>query len=75
MCEDDTKQLHNCAVSSCFSISVISLWRKVYKYNQRDIYLFKVKNTNTRKRCEILSKLTIKIPELSFRLACICLLS
>ena len=28
-----------------------------------DIYLFKVKNGNTRKRCEIYSKLTIKTPE------------
>ena len=27
------------------------------------IYLFKVNNTNTRKRCEICSKLTIKTPE------------
>ena len=26
-------------------------------------YLFKVNNKNTRKRCEICSKLTIKIPE------------
>ena len=28
-----------------------------------NIYLFKVDNRNTRKRCEICSKLTIKIPE------------
>ena len=28
-----------------------------------NIYLFKVNNRNTRKRCEIYSKLTIKIPE------------
>ena len=27
------------------------------------IYLFKVNNRNTRKRCQICSKLTIKIPE------------
>ena len=30
---------------------------------QLDIYLFKVNNKNTRKRCEICSKLTIKTPE------------
>ena len=28
-----------------------------------NIYLFKVNNTNTRKRCKICSKLTIKTPE------------
>ena len=28
-----------------------------------NIYLFKVTNRNTRKRCEICSKLTIKTPE------------
>ena len=28
-----------------------------------DIYLFKVNNINTRKKCEICSKLTIKTPE------------
>ena len=28
-----------------------------------NIYLFKVSNKNTRKRCEICSKLTIKTPE------------
>ena len=28
-----------------------------------NIYLFKVNNKNTRKRCEICSKLTIKTPE------------
>ena len=28
-----------------------------------NIYLFKVNNRNTRKRCEIFSKFTIKIPE------------
>ena len=30
---------------------------------QADIYLLKVNNRNTRTRCEICSKLTIKIPE------------
>ena len=28
-----------------------------------NIYLFKVSNRNTRKRCEICSKLTVKTPE------------
>ena len=32
-------------------------------YNPAGIYLFKVNNRNTRTRCEICSKLTIKTPE------------
>ena len=35
-------------------------------YCPGDIYLFKVKNRNTGKRCEICSKLTIKTPERRF---------
>ena len=31
--------------------------------NSANIYLFKVNNRNTRKKCEICSKLTIKTPE------------
>ena len=31
--------------------------------NTANIYLFKVKNRNTRKRCEVCSKLTVKIPK------------
>ena len=31
--------------------------------DQTNIYLFKVNNGNTRKRCELYSKLTIKTPE------------
>ena len=31
--------------------------------NQANIYLLKVNNRNTRKRCEICSKLTLKTPE------------
>ena len=31
--------------------------------NPANIYLFKVSNRNTRKKCEICSKLTIKTPE------------
>ena len=36
---------------------------KVFHANPTNIYLFKVNNRNTRKRCEICSKLTIKTPE------------
>ena len=32
-------------------------------FNLANIYLFNVNNRSTRKRCEICSKLTIKIPE------------
>ena len=32
-------------------------------FSPTDIYLLKVNNRNTRTRCEICSKLTIKIPE------------
>ena len=34
-----------------------------FEKNPTNIYLFKVNNTNTRKRCRIRSKLTIKTPE------------
>ena len=33
------------------------------RYIPANIYLFKVNNRNTRKRCEIFSKSTIKTPE------------
>ena len=36
---------------------------KILNNNPANIYLFKVTNRNTRKRCEISSKLTIKTPE------------
>ena len=37
-----------------------------------NIYLFKVKNRNTRRRCEICSEFTIKIPEqLHCRQSCV----
>ena len=41
-------------------------WRSLVKMSRFDpanIYLFKVNNRNIRRRCEICSKLTIKIPE------------
>ena len=42
----------------------IQLFQNGKQSNPANIYLFKVKNVNTRKRCEICSKLTIKILEL-----------
>ena len=36
---------------------------KKYNNNPANIYLLKVNNRNTRKRCEICSKLTIKTTE------------
>ena len=35
----------------------------IYIYIPTNIYLLKVNNRNTRKRCEMCSKLTIKTPE------------
>ena len=62
------KMSHNSVDTNLESISI-----KYYKYlqhfkatftnNLANIYLFKVNNRNTRKRCEICSKLTIKISE------------
>ena len=37
----------------------------IQKINPANIYLLEVNNRNTRKRCEICSKLTIKTPKLS----------
>ena len=42
---------------------VISFVRRLIKDDPAGIYVFKVTNRNTRKRCEICSKLTIKTPE------------
>ena len=36
---------------------------ELFKWNLANIYLFQVNNENTRKRCEICSKLNIKPPE------------
>ena len=48
-----------------FIVMVIFLWNllKYWRDIPVNIYLFKVNNRNTRKRCKISSKLTIKIPE------------
>ena len=37
-------------------------WKGFHLY-PANVYLFKVNNRNTRKRCEVRSKLTIKTPE------------
>ena len=55
------------SVASCF-IQYINLWHWASqfagkKYCLTNIYLFKVNDKNTRKRCKIRSKLTIKLPE------------
>ena len=42
---------------------VSELYYFIISSNPANIYLFKVNNKNTRKRCEINSKLTIKTPE------------
>ena len=38
-------------------------WRTKKEIDPANIYLFKVNNRNTRKKCEICHKLTIKTPE------------
>ena len=43
--------------------SMDSSYDYVVKNNSANIYLFKVNNKNTRKRCEISSKLTITTPK------------
>ena len=40
-----------------------ALMDKTLELNPAKIYLFKDSNRNTRKRCEICSKLTVKTPE------------
>ena len=37
----------------------------MHEYESTGVYLLKVNNRNTRTRCEICSKLTIKIPGIS----------
>ena len=52
--------LRETVVALHYQISLILL---ILPYNPAGIYLFKVNNRNTRTRCEICSKLTIKTPE------------
>ena len=42
---------------------IVPWWPNTYPAYPADNYIFKVNNKNTRTRCEIRSKLTIKIPE------------
>ena len=56
-------------------LSVYSFFRKCENRRFRvGIYLFKVNNRNTRSRCEICSKLTIKTPEHTSHLVLVFLL-
>ena len=49
---------------SCQKLDVKTLFQFFESYqNPAGNYMFKVNNRNTRTRCEIYSKLTIKIPE------------
>ena len=58
--EEDPFQL----TFTCSKSKIDSLQKGVTaKSYQANIYLVKVNNRNTRKRCEIFSKLTIKTPE------------
>ena len=41
------------------------IYSKTFELYQNGIYMFKVNNRNTRTKCEIYSKLTIKTPERS----------
>ena len=56
----------NYNLAKCF-VSVLKhvdmVFEKTKKVNPTDNYMFKVNNRNTRTRCEICSKLTIKTPE------------
>ena len=45
------------------SFNSIFTLKLLLRYNPTNIHLFKVNNRNTRKRCEICSKLTIKTPK------------
>ena len=46
--------------------------KKIYDILSAGIYLLKVNNRNTRTRCEICSKLTIRTPERRYWLHCHC---
>ena len=59
-------QLHNCVIILILKINVkktgLGIWKETPKQNvPAGNYMFKVNNRNTRTRCEICSKLTIKI--------------
>ena len=43
--------------------NILKAFEKILSTNPANIYLLKVNKRNTRKRCEICSKLTVKTPE------------
>ena len=53
---------HHCS-NYIHKLTKLLIISELYAINPVNIYLFKVNNRNTRKRCEICSKLTIKTPE------------
>ena len=59
--------IYYCYYKICTTVPLISsfiiLQDKLIRTNPAGNYMFKVNNRNTRARCEICSKLTIKIPE------------
>ena len=46
-----------------FNLKKMTVCKQIYINTQQKFYLFKVNNRNTKKRCEIRLKLTIKITE------------
>ena len=51
------------AFKNCFEVTYMPIKPILNVYTSANIYLLKCNNRNTRKRCEICSKLTIKTPE------------
>ena len=56
-------RIKKCCFFQIFYLRITWLIPKIFKQFPANIYLFKVKNRNTRKRYEICSKLTIKTLE------------
>ena len=52
-----------CILQICITKIQLILLREIDRIDQAGIYLLKANNRNTRTRCEICSKLTIKLPE------------
>ena len=48
---------------SCYSLKIVTGTYRFFFMSPANIFLFKLNNRNTRKSCEICSKLTTKIPE------------
>ena len=58
-----SKFMFDCYTDLLIQTACTSIMKKVFQTCPPGIYLFKVNNRNTRARCEICSKLTIKTPE------------